>query len=850
MATGFGTFTSASYVTVGSQRAYARAKVSQSINTTNRTVTITVKCLLTCYRVSGNWTVPSGTSIFSSTSGSNTIQATLDGSTTTVGSGGKLGLKGTGQNISAGNYYDTDGTYVAANDYAAATKSITYNYNSSGSAITKSWSVKISYSGTNMTCSGNVTTDSISPTGSPPTNYSVSNIIPQWDRITFTSIVGTPNGTLTSHCPSIQKEPLIGGRQKYENTYSSGTINATITSTVSNQSSPINNPTWTIKGCGFYYTGAYAKNNVSDTALYGQGDYTFTPPSPPTISYTDVTTQGTRTYPVIFTNDPNNNETDYDIDNLTRYLRYKIGDGDWVVVVNNQNARIDDITRFNLTLRAGAVATIQGYMTYQGIQSETVQITITNNSPVQSGQMYGSVSNLSKKLNPIYATFGNYFDPRKKILRDTHVKTSLLGNSITATKTSTGSGTYHWIAYPIEETDELINKKVILEGSFKTSGNFTSGVRLWWLNSSNTNILSGPVNSIEYIGNSGKFSVSGLIPARPSNAGKLALLLYSNIASATQGAFTIFDDITFKADTKNLFNYTTVLASGSGLTNTLATDGTITTTGIVTANYSKIIPTINITDSLEDGCWYTMYKAIDIPNNAAYFEVRRRNTGGTYTYCATNGSRVAAAFKVDKTNFTEYSIYFQSNTTSVWGTESRTFTSKHQLEKGIDMTGENLINPFTVGTGTTNGIDYSVAKDGKITISGTATAAAHIQIPLTLDQSLVGSRISIILDGKLDGFSNFAPKNNTTDVSGIGTLNPAVPAVTTNPLTSTQISDIKNFDFYITSGSVVDASFYIKIKKGDLNSSFAPYIDTKTKELTKIYASVDGKTKLIYDKDS
>lgn len=735
------------------------------------------------------------------------------------------------QRIDKDKYADFDVTLTGISASSTSTNFTVVFYNRSYFNKTLSWTLHFDAS------------------GNPPSGYSVSDIVPEWDRVTFTSIVGSPNGTLTSHCPSIQKEPLIGGRQKYENTYNTGTIPSTITSTVSNSSSPINNPTWTIQGCGTYYTGAYVANNVSSTVLYGQGDIVFTPPSPPTISYTDVITEGTRTYPVIFTNDPNKNNTDYDVDNLTRYLRYKINDGDWVVVVNNETARIDAISRFNLTLRPGAVATIEGYMTYQGSKSVTTQITITNDSPVDTGILYGSVNSLSKKLNPLYATLGNYFDPRKKILRDGYVETSLLGNSITATKTSSGSGTYHWIAYPIEETDELINKRVILEGSLKTGGDYTSGVRLWWLNSNNTGILSGPVDSVEYIGDSGKFSKTGIIPSRPSGAGKLALLLYSNISSASQGAFTVFDDITLKADTKNLFNYTTVLASGSGLTNTLATDGTITTTGIVTANYSKIIPNINITNSLEDGCWYTMYKAIDIPNNAAYFEVRRKSTGGAYTYCATNGSRVAAAFKVDKTNFTEYSIYFQSNTTSVWGTESRTFTSKHQLEKGIDMTGENLINPFAIGTGTTNGIDYSVARDGKITISGTATAATHIQIPLTLDQSLVGSRISIILDGKLDGFSNFAPKNNTTDVSGIGTLNPAVPAVTTNPLTSTQISNMKNFDFYITSGSVVDASFYIKIKKGDLNSSFTPFVDTKTKTLKRVYVAVNGRSKLIYDKD-
>ena len=572
------------------------------------------------------------------------------------------------QRIDKDKYADFDVTLTGISASSTSTNFTVVFYNHSYFNKTLSWTLHFDAS------------------GNPPSGYSVSNIVPEWDRVTFTSIVGSPNGTLTSHCPSIQKEPLVAGRQKYENTYNTGTIPSTITSTVSNSSSPINNPTWTIQGCGTYYTGAYVANNVSSTALYGQGDIVFTPPSPPTIDYTNVTTEGTRTYPVIFTNDPNKNNTDYDVDNLTRYLRYKINDDDWVVVVNNETARIDAISRFNLTLRAGAVATIEGYMTYQGSKSVTTQITITNDSPVDTGILYGSVNSLSKKLNPLYATLGNYFDPRKKILRDGYVETSLLGDSITARKTSSGSGTYHWIAYPIEETDELINKKVILEGSLKTGGDYTSGIRLWWLNSSNTGILSGPVSSVEYIGNSGKFSTTGTIPSRPSGAGKLALLLYSNISSASQGAFTVFDNINLKADTRNIFNYlrSSYPSTKAGVTVTRVDDGTFTATGILTTNY-QVWGAYDITNQLEDGCTYTFSQT----NNSSgkfYMQIpaHKRDGSGTTYYNIADGTKTTIT--IDKTIYDKYTVQFQTGTTAQWGTENISISQKFQLEKGNSAT--------------------------------------------------------------------------------------------------------------------------------------------------------------------
>lgn len=176
--------------------------------------------------------------------------------------------------------------------------------------------------------------------------------------------------------------------------------------------------------------------------------------------------------------------------------------------------------------------------------------------PNNGKALYGSVNSHSKSLSPVYATFGNYFDSRHVLTgRESYVSTEVFGDQITVTKVSSGSSGYNWVAYPIDATDELINKQVTISGEFTTSGNFTSGPRLWWLNSANTGILSGPVASIEYIGNSGKFSVSGTIPARPSGAGKLALLLYSNIASAAQGVYTVYNNVELKANVKNMFNY-------------------------------------------------------------------------------------------------------------------------------------------------------------------------------------------------------------------------------------------------------------------------------------------------------
>ena len=125
-------------------------------------------------------------------------------------------------------------------------------------------------------------------------------------------------------------------------------------------------------------------------------------PAAPQFSYTDPGTIGAKTYPVTFTGDLLNNNTTYNTANLTRYVRYKIDNGNWTVVENNTNKALDAVTSFNVTVPAGSVATIEGYMTYHGMRSDTATITISNTNI--GCALYGSVGGEAKQLDTVYAS--------------------------------------------------------------------------------------------------------------------------------------------------------------------------------------------------------------------------------------------------------------------------------------------------------------------------------------------------------------------------------------------------------------------------------------------------------------
>ena len=143
----------------------------------------------------------------------------------------------------------------------------------------------------------------------------------------------------------------------------------------------------------------------------------------------------------------------------------------------------------------------------------------------------------------------------------------------------------------------------------------------------------------------------------------------------------------------NLFDYITpLIASGSGLTNTLNEDGSITTVGIPTANYSKVCSNVDFIDRLEDGETYTILQGTK-QTSLLYMQIAARKKDGTYTYL-NNSLDGKLTFKVNKTTYKRYLISVQTGTTASWGSSSRTITNTYMLYKGTD---DKDFEPYTGG---------------------------------------------------------------------------------------------------------------------------------------------------------
>lgn len=147
--------------------------------------------------------------------------------------------------------------------------------------------------------------------------------------------------------------------------------------------------------------------------------------------------------------------------------------------------------------------------------------------------------------------------------------------------------------------------------------------------------------------------------------------------SAPVAVQTVTGENTVKISGKNMFDYTGYNQSAQGLTNTLNADGTITTTGVPTGNYVRIVPNLNITDLLEDGATYTVSKTY--PANLVAVQVQAGRVGGGTDY-------YSGTFTVEKSTHTYYRITAQATTMEGWGNEPRTITCGYQLEKGSTAT--------------------------------------------------------------------------------------------------------------------------------------------------------------------
>jgi hypothetical protein len=128
-----------------------------------------------------------------------------------------------------------------------------------------------------------------------------------------------------------------------------------------------------------------------------------------------------------------------------------------------------------------------------------------------------------------------------------------------------------------------------------------------------------------------------------------------------QNIETVTGEQNIKIEGKNKCDYiSNIIASAQGLTNTINSDGSITTKGKPTSNYTKITQVINIIDNLKDNTYYTISQSAS--NYFLFIQMNIRSKSGTYTYL--NAKTGSASFLVDKSQYDRYEITIQTTTTS------------------------------------------------------------------------------------------------------------------------------------------------------------------------------------------
>lgn len=303
---------------------------------------------------------------------------------------------------------------------------------------------------------------------------------------------------------------------------------------------------------------------------------------------------------------------------------------------------------------------------------------------------------------------------------------------------------------------------------------------------------------------------------------------------------------------KNILDYITKLnSSGNGLTNVVNDDGSITTSGKPSVNYSQVTQKKEIIDELEDGQTYTISQAV--ANRVLYLEVAIKSKDGTYTYLSCNlPERKSVTFTVDKKVYVSYIITIQTTTTATFGDSSLTITNKYMLCKGKD-TADSSFEPYVGGTQspnpaypqeiknikgveniwfggestTNNGITFTKNADGSYDITGTATASADcinlvnianaklkngINYNLSINK-LTNEKVSILTEAYIE--------NRDSHVIG--------PLITSTTLSTNKIINIKDnitrvrYVIRVEKGQTVNIKgLKIQLEEGSIAHNFVP----------------------------
>ena len=125
---------------------------------------------------------------------------------------------------------------------------------------------------------------------------------------------------------------------------------------------------------------------------------------------------------------------------------------------------------------------------------------------------------------------------------------------------------------------------------------------------------------------------------------------------------------------------------------------------------------------------------------------------------------------------------------------------------------KNLIDPTPLGSGTLNGIGYSVSSDGTINISGTASANTHIIFPITIPSYYIGENAVFSYTGTFSTIGNINIKRRTV-ANYWGSLTSST-TYSSEEITEERYNNADTVDIYIPNGRVVSAAIKLQLEIG------------------------------------
>ena len=417
----------------------------------------------------------------------------------------------------------------------------------------------------------------------------------------------------------------------------------------------------------------------------------------------------------------------------------------------------------------------------------------------------------------------------------------------------------NFVMVPLPDVNSLLNKTLTVSFDAELTNITNTKVSFYWLSDVN---YTEQLGDFVQVNSNGSYSVTATVQASiPSGSTRLAVALYaagstqpvssiveySNVqvevgSTATsyepyvggvpapnpdypQVVKTVTGRQAVKVEGKNLFDCSGYSHSSNGLTNTLNPDGTITTTGVPTYNYTRVVPNLDITDILEDGATYVVSKTIPEAYLAVQVIAKRVGEGNDY---------YTGSFTVDKTTHSYYMITVQTTTVEAWGDQPRTITGGYQLEKGSEPT---PFEPYTSWTKegknlcavadtefVHRGVNV-VVRDGMFILNGTATSSGTQYLEDASDDLLNGTYTTSVryLGGSISQNSggNFNLRNEDDTLVG-GSQCDLMERDTTRTYTVSNQRVL--FGLYVLSGATFDNyRFKVQVEEGPDATDYEPY---------------------------